>query len=658
MSVERALAIVCGELSRGFEMLERLPVSQWADRYRVLTRETSAVHGPWSTDRVPFMREVMDSLSWSDPIETVVLMKGSQIAGTEAFLNWIGSTIMQDPRSMLLVVPTDGFAKKYSKRRIRPMVRACAPLRELVGATHARGRGAGSTLTQIDFPNGSLVIASANSAAALSSDPIGMVVADEVDRWPRDVDKEGSPLALAIARTTTYPDRKLGLNSTPGLRETSQIEPWFRRGDMRRFYVACPHCGHEDFITWRGEDPFKQVEGPHFSIFWTPDHPESAELLCPSCGGLTPEHQKSKLFAAGQWRPTAQGDGHVRSYHLPGMYSPYGWLTWAKMAREFVHATREAARGATEDLQAFVNTRLGESWEEAAKKIEKVEILDRAEGWMDAPPEGVGAMIPNGVGVLTCSVDTQGDRLELLLQGWGAGEESWVLDHRRLDGDPDEDQVWFELDEYRARLRQHQSGRQMPILCTVIDSGGNKTDSVYAYCATRAGQRVYAVRGGTEVDKPLLGNPTRNNRYRVPLFTLCTASGKDRVFSRLQITRGPGRYHFPKALWFDEEFVAQLTAEKKVMKHVRGKGWLPEWKKIRNRNEVLDLCVYNLAALYILGREFVDGLGKEAARWAEPLADGEQADQPQATEPEPEQPRPSGYSVMPGGGWVNGWRTR
>lgn len=627
----------------------RLTVSQWADANRVLPRETTAEFGAWRTGRVPYTREIMDSLSSFDPCELVVLMKGAQIAGTEIGLNLIGYSIEHDPSPFLLVVPDFGFANKYSKRRIQPMVNACPSLKRLVSAP--RAHDGGNTLLQKDYPGGSLIIASANSAAALSSDPVRRVMLDEVDRYPIDVEGEGSPLKLAEARTTTFWNRKLFVASTPKDKETSLIEAMFLGGDMRRFYVPCTQCGELDFITWTGMDPFKAADGEHFRIHWPEDRPEAASLLCPRCGGLTEEWQKSDLFAAGEWRPTSIGDGgRTKSYHLPGMYSPFGWLSWATMAQEHVKAVAEARRGAREPLKEWVNLRLGESSEEAGEKIEQRPLLDRAEAY--------AAPVPNGVGALTAAVDVQGDRLEAHVTGWGAGEESWAIDYRRFDGDPEGEQVWFDLDAYLLKRWRHESGRELTLSCTVIDSGGHHSEQVYSFCKARVDRHVYAVKGGPEMAKPLVGKPSYNNKYRTPLFLLCVDSGKDRLYSRLRIhTPGPGYYHFPREPWFDEEYVAQLVSEKKIPKIVRGRGSVPYWKKLRDRNEQLDLAVYNMAALYICGREFVESLGARAKQWAVAVEEGEAPESPRET-PVAQAPTAAMHQAATGTSWLNSWRGR
>lgn len=659
-------AAVFGALARGLRPPRRRTTSEWADAERMLPRETSPEYGHWRTARAPFTREIMDALGMHDPAEYVVWMKASQVAGTEVGLNWCGYAIEEDPSSILLVVPSDAFGRRYMRRRVKPMISACPSLQARV--SEARRRDRGGPLSEVTYSGGSLLLASAQSAASLSSDPIRRVMLDEVDRYPLDVRDEGSPVQLADVRTTNFPNRKVYITSTPRTRETSLIEPLFLQGDRRRYLVACPACGHEDFLTWRGADPFKSdafgvigADGVrrHFAIVWDEDRAETARLECPACHARIEEHHKPAMLERGRWAPTAAGDGVTKSYHLPGMYSPLGWLSWAKMVREFLAADEALKRGSREAMKVFVNTRLGECWEETVDKIEKQPLLRRAE---DYHPQ-----VPAGVGVLVGAVDVQDTRLEALVMGYGAGEESWLVDFRQFHGDPENDALWFELDEWLAKPREHANGRAMPVERVAVDSGGHHTEKVYEFCKLRLDRGIFAVRGGTELGQPLLGKATTNNRLGTPLFTLCVDTGKDRVYSRLKITSpGPGYMHFPRAAWFDDEYVAQLTSERKVpSKFLKGRGSIPFWKKTRDRNEALDLTVYALAALYMLGPDFIESLAIEAEHWAKsldedasaPAESGGPAPAAGAIEPPPFAPPAEGFTVNPfqHRSWMN-WR--
>lgn len=579
-----------------------LTVSTWADEHRFLGSSASSEPGRWRTTRTPYLREIMDCLSPSHPAERVVVMSGAQIGKTECGNNWIGYVIHHSPGPMLMVQPTVEVAKRVSKQRIAPMIDATPVLRSRVA--EARARDSGNTVQVKEFEGGLLIITGANSGAGLRSMPIRFLFMDEVDEYPGDVDGQGDPVALAEKRTATFARRKVLLTSTPTIKGLSRIEREFVDSDQRRFHLPCPLCGHSDHLTWG--DP------AHHRIAWEEGRPETAHMLCGGCGGRVEERHKTAMLGQGEWRATADAVGHTAGFHLSALYSPLGWKSWAMCAAEFLSAKEDPFR-----LKTWVNTVLGETWEERGDSVSSHDLAARRERY--------AAEVPTGVGEIVAAVDVQGDRLEAVVKGYGAGEESWLIAFTQIFGDPAREKVWLDLDQFLGQEFEHQSGQKLRVRTTVVDSGGAHTEHVYRYTRARLSRRVFPVKGGSISGRPLVERPSVHNRYRVPLFVLCVDTGKDVVLSRLRIgSHGPGYVHLPE--WADEEYIAQLTAEKAIRKYVKGRGAVREWVKTRERNEALDLEVYALAALYIGGPALLRGLAERAATLARP-----------STEPHPQE---------------------
>lgn len=229
-------------------------VSEWADEQRYLGPDSgSAEPGPWRTSRTPYLREIMDVLGPANPVQRVVVMKAARIGATEAGNNWIGYIMDRAPGPTLMVCPTDGDAGIASKERIAPMIRSTPALRDRVAEN--RSRDGRNTILLKEFIGGRLAIAGATSARGLGSRTFRYLFADEIDRYPEDVDGEGDPLRLAEVRTTTYEFRRKMLDiSSPTKKGRSRIEKEFLRTDRRRYFVPCPHCGRLDYITWEGKD--------------------------------------------------------------------------------------------------------------------------------------------------------------------------------------------------------------------------------------------------------------------------------------------------------------------------------------------------------------------------------------------------------------------
>ena len=574
-----------------------MTVSQWADAHRIVTGETSPNPGPWDTGLTPYLREPMDSMSDMDPIRRSVLMWGAQLGKTEGLLNAIGYSIHHAPGPMMIVQPTVDVASNFSKERLTPLFNATPELATRV--LENRSRDGDNTILVKRFRGGFLKTSGANSAASLRSTPIRRLLCDEVDAYPLDVDGEGDPLDLAEKRASNFSRGKIVITSTPKEKGSSRVEKEFLKSDQRRYFVPCPHCGHFDYMRF----PMLQ---------YSREDPDAAALLCGACGVLIEERYKTQMLAGGEWRSTApegKWDRQTRGYHLNALYSPLGWLAWGTIVREWLEAQEDRTK-----LKVFINTRLAETWEEQLEKAVDADVLlERASAYATA--------IPDGVGVLTASVDTQDDRLEYVVKGYGVGEESWLIEWGQLQGDPAQEKVWEDLDRVLTQPREHPCGQAMAIECTAVDTGGHRTEHVYRFCAARRDRNVFAIRGGQTRGEPLVGRFTKTNAYRARLYTLCVDTGKETVYARLQReSAGPTCMHFPE--WATREYFAQLTAEKAVWKWVNGRT-VRTWKKVpaHARNEALDLEVYALAALRILlgpnpGAELARRAGELTARLA------------------------------------------
>lgn len=561
----------------------RLSVAQWANSYRFLSREASAEPGKYSTDRAPYQRGILEACS--DPlIEQIVVMSSSQVGKTEIALIVVGFYIDQDPAPILVVLPSvDPDAKAWSTDRLAPMLRDTPRLQGKV--KDSRSRDSGNKILHKTFPGGHITLVGANSPSGLASRPIRVALFDEVDRFPPTAGSEGDPVALGVKRTSTFWNRKIVKVSSPTIKDFSRIEADWKLSDQRYFHVPCPQCAQLQPLLW------KQLK-------WESGQPDTARYECVHCQALLDEAQKGQLLTGGVWIASNPG-ARIAGFHLNALYSP--WARWAELAREFLEAKDNPER-----LRAFVNTVLGEPWEERGEQIETTGLGKRREHFV--------AEVPAGVGILTAGVDIQGDRLELAVYGWGAGEESWLVAHQRLFGDPDQAEVWQRLEVALTKAYQHEAGAELRIRSCCVDSGAF-THAVYNYVRPRQGRGVHAVKGRSQHGTTLIGRPSKVNKHGVRLWPLGVDTAKDVLFKRLgRVGAGPGYIHFgvPGPDGGDDEFLAQFGAEKIVTRFFKGVR-IREYRKIRDRNEAIDLYCYALAALYTLGRPVTEHLGRWVA---------------------------------------------
>jgi len=557
---------------RQWQRATTLRVSQWADKHRRLSQESSAEPGRWETGRAPYQRAIMDAFN-DDNIHTIVVMCSAQIGKTEILNNIIGYLITQEPSPILVLQPTLEMAEVWSKDRLAPMLRDTPVLRDKV--RDPRSRDSGNTLLHKQFSGGHVSIVGANSPAGLASRPIRVVLCDEIDKYPASAGSEGDPIHLARKRTTTFPLRKLVLTSTPTLQGLSRIEAAFETSDKRRFFVPCPHCQTFQILVWE-------------NMHWPEGKPNRAHMICTHCQRRIRHRHKAKLLAQGQWRAEGKSSG-IAGFAINELYSP--WVTWAEMAASFVEAKQ-----LPETYKTWVNTSLGKCWQEHESCVEAETLYQRREEY--------GHAVPQKAVLLTAGVDVQDDRLEIETVAWGDREESWSMRYDVLYGSPAQESVWQQLEAVLTRRFTHESGVPLMIRGACIDTGGHHTSAVYRFCQHHP--QIFAIKGSSQMGKPIVSRPTRSNLSKINLYALGTDTAKAMIYSRLEIpAAGPGFCHFPKSDTLGEysadwEYFRQLTAEKQVTRTVKGKVVRRFEKPSGVRNEALDVRVYATAALYIL----------------------------------------------------------
>jgi phage terminase large subunit GpA-like protein len=551
-----------------------LTVSEWADEYRRLSPESSAEPGRWFTSRAEYQRGIMDAVS--DPaIDTVVVMSSAQVGKTEVVNNLVGYHIHQDPAPILVLQPTLEMAQTWSKDRLAPMLRDTPVLKGRV--KQPRSKNSANTLLHKVFPGGHITMAGSNSPASLASRPIRIVLCDEVDRYPVSAGTEGDPVNLARKRTATFWNRTVILTSTPTVQGASRIEIEFGQSDQRYFYVPCPHCEHTQRLQWSGVTWSKDADGAGL--------PDTARYACKQCGALWAELDRHLAVKRGEWRATEPTKARA-GFHLSELYSP--WSTLATMVQTFLEAKKSP-----ELLKTWVNTCLGESWEDReGDKVDHGELYGRREKYL--------APVPEAALLLTAGIDVQHDRIEMEVVAWGNHEESWNVDYRVIPGDTARDEVWHDLDDALAIGYDHPTGSEFLITAALIDSS-DQTTTVYGFVKRSKHQRLFAGKGVSGAGRPVAQisrKRTGKKSREVDLYTVGVDDAKGIIHARLRIAEpGPGYCHFP--LDRDVEYFEQLTAEKLVTRYHKG---FPrkEWVKTRARNEALDCRVYAFAALKIL----------------------------------------------------------
>jgi phage terminase large subunit GpA-like protein len=599
--IDPGYAGAAGALQRGIRPDPEFWLDEWSERYMVLPPD-SPRPGKYRLEHTPMARRILRCLSPGHAARRVVIRGASQMLKTQVGMNFLAGMAHQRPANMLVLEPTTPLAKRLSAR-VSKTIRDVPELAAIFAK--ARSRDSRNSTFSKDFEGGTMHIATFGSAANLRELSAPYVYVDEVDGGERDVDGEGDAGMLAEARGTAFEDRAKFLHtSSPTQAGASRIDELYERGTQEVYLVPCPHCGHcHELLV----DNFRYQRDETDGIM------ARAWFICPSCGAEIDERDKFSMLrdealgGTAHWHARAPGDGETVSFHVSAFYAGVGSISWLKLARELDRARAMKERGAPEAEQVFWNTRLALSYSNTENTSSTRDLSTRPR----VPPR----QVPDWALVLTTSVDTQPNRLEVQTHAWGPGLEHAVIDYTVLMGSPTEHpesptSVWARLDAYRATPWPHASGVVIMASEYGIDTGGHNTQDVYNYASGRRHVGCLALHGSSRPERPIIGStPTKvdidwqGKRVQggVELWTIGTDTAKDWLHSRFKLEAGWGAMHYNEAL--DQAWFEGLLAERPTLKRRPGGGYRRVWEKAAqgDRNEPLDLTVYNLAIAHHLG---------------------------------------------------------
>jgi phage terminase large subunit GpA-like protein len=581
-----------GDAAQIFRPPTRVTITGWAERERIISKESGAFGGRYRAALAPYQRGMQDAVLIPG-VKEVVYFLPAQMGKSVCMENIFGYFVDEDPSSIIWMWPTDKVAKEWSDDTLEPLIRD-SPV--LAAKFDEGSRKKSNRALAKRFPGGWLAIIGANSPAGLRRRRARVILADEIDGYPNSAGDEGDPIELVAARSETFWARIRIVASTCTEKGDSRIEARYENSNKQKYFVPCPHCTQANdgvldgfqVLLWERLD-FKS--GP-------------AVYPCEYCNVVLTELDKPWMLENGQWRAERPEIVEVQGFWLNKLYSPF--VTWVELVERYQSALAELRGGNKEVMKKFVTLDLAKTWEDRDEDLDREGLLRRCEDYQRRPGYQY-PVLPDGVTVLTCSADVQEDRIELEVVGWGKGRESWQILTKTFEGDPTKGfsneqgrrSVWNELDEFLETEFLHARGIFLPIAVTFIDSGYHAND-VYSFTKPRAYRRIFACKGSSNFDHVPLGKKRKIDRANVWLFMVGSSQIKKKIYSWLRVeTPGPGYMHFDKE-YADANYFAQLTCEvlKKKYEHGFPKRY---WEKPQGaRNEAIDIRVYNYAAFLSL----------------------------------------------------------
>ncbi|WP_052917824.1 phage terminase large subunit family protein [Escherichia coli] len=607
---------------------------------------------PWDPLVAPYVIEPMNCLA-SREYDAVIFVGPARTGKTIGLIDgWVIYNVICDPADMLIIQMTEEKAREHSKKRLARTFRVSP---EVVSRLSPNKND--NNVYDRTFLAGNYLKIGWPSVNIMSSSDYKCVALTDYDRFPEDIDGEGDAFSLASKRTTTFMSSGMTLvESSPGRdvkdvkwRRTSPHEAppttgilsLYNRGDRRRWYWPCPHCG--EYFQPCGDvvAGFRDIADPVLAS-------EAAYIQCPSCSGRILPEQKRELNGRGVWLRDGESinaDGsrygdprrsRIASFWMEGPAAAY--QTLSQLVYKLLTAEQEyETTGSEETLRAVINTDWGLPYlPRASMEQRKSELLEqRAE---PVPSRSV----PDGVNFLVATVDVQAGRhrrFVVQVTGYGSRGERWIIDRynitQSLRGDSDGESQRIDPASYpedwdvlltdvfhKSWPLASDPSQQMRLMAMAVDSGGEDgvTDNAYKFwrrCRRDGlGKRIYLFKGDSIRRAKLITRTFPDNTGRtgrraqaagdVPLWLLQTDALKDRVNNALwRDSPGPGYVHFPD--WLGSWFYDELTYEERSSD---GK-----WSKPgRGANEAFDLMVYAEALVILHGYEKIRW--PDAPEWA------------------------------------------
>ena len=640
-----------------FKIIKELP-SKWIENNIYLTGDISRFTGYFKYDVSPYTREVVDCLAPNSPVEMVAVMKCAQSGFTQGvIIPGIAYIISENPAPILYTAADVDLVKLSIRTRLDPVLNNSG-LSHLIrpNVVKKKNQRSGDTDFSKEFAGGSLTALGVNNPAKWRQYSVKYIFADDWESAPRSDKKEGSTRSLMENRATSFGTmKKLFYISTPLIKQGSNIEEVYLMGDQRKWHWNCEHCNTFIPMEWQ----IKKDDGTYAGIKWELNDKgelieDSVHYECQNCGGKIYEKDKVRYNLKAKWIPTTiPKRANYRSYQLNALVIPPGFTSWVDLVYKWLEACPPNETVDTAKLKSFLNTQLGQTWEDKGTKVKASELMSNTRNYkIGLIPDKTCIDDGNGrIALITLSCDINGimnDQIEDVRLDWeivahtskghryhvnhgsigtfkrgrskskdekndDSSREKWTANHGLRNS------IWDVFDNLVSNGISSESGDIYNVGLTLIDNGF-ATKAVNQYVEIKNSPFVLTAKGYAEdeyrkltKDTPIIKRSRENNK----LYILQVNQLKDILAADMKLKSGMDGYqpsgfmNFPQpeqGKYTMRSYFNHLEAEIRVPFERDGVEVGFAWRKKQSsvENHFLDVNVYYLAAKEI----FIDVLRK------------------------------------------------
>lgn len=656
-NIWKELYNIIHEDTYNYKIVKPIP-SKWVEETIFLANDgVSRFTGYYNYDISPYVRELIDFLHPADPTRTIAIMKCAQSGFTQGLIiPGIAYIISENPDNMLFMAGDKELARNSIRTRFDPVMQSSG-LTHLIrpNVVRKRNQRTGDTDFSKEYAGGSLIVEGTQNCDKMRQFSVKTVFADDWEAAPRADKKEGTIRTLIEGRQTSFGNlAKTAYVSTPLIKQTSNIEPVYLLGDQRKWNWECPHCLTYIPIEWKtsmlDDDTGKEYGG----IKWEINKnnrliKESVHYQCQSCGGKINYSEKYDLNLKGKWIPTVEPEiEFYKSYQLNALVIPPGFTTWIDLVVQFLQACPPGRKIDNDLLKAFLNIRLGQTWEELGttpkvhqllknkspyspgivpdltcegegnKKIIMLTFACDLNGIMK-PDEGIEdvrvdwEVVAHTVTGATYSVDQgsigtfkrsrERSKIEIRLS---ADRKKWTYMHGV------ENSVWPEVERLMEKNWECESGRTMKTLINIVDTGFfTRLARDFVDQFEYGDNIVIGVKGSsTEIDFRKTNRDTsrvRKSREENNIYIVEVDQIKDELAAYMKLRKASDGYqpagfmNFPEpkeGKYSPRGFFSHFEGERRIEKMQDGKvvGFKWDKKHSHSQNHFWDVRIYGYAA--------------------------------------------------------------
>ncbi|CAG9000653.1 MAG: hypothetical protein CENE_02653 [Candidatus Celerinatantimonas neptuna] len=583
---------------------------EWADKYFRLPEGSSQIAGQWVTQ--PLQVALLNMMT-HDALKLMAIKKSARLGYTKMVVAAMFYLAEHKKRSTVFYQPVDEESDAFVVDEVDSTIDEMPIIQRIFPDWNVKSEN--NKVSKKVMVGSTLDFRGATSPGNFRRLTKQVVIGDEVNAWPLEVGKkgkgEGNPIKLAMQRIKGASFPKAIFGTTPTVTGNSHIANILADCDLSfRFYIPCPHCGHEQFL----EFGYDTVAGDFrdYGLLWDDTQStierkaRTAFYRCIEChqhfyyADLTTAEKRGRWIGEDfSW--TRDGIHFFNSDDEPttppksvgieinAIYS-LNLDGWSEIVDEWLRAV-----GKPSNERAFINTVLGLDYDDISKdKLDDDALLEHRVQY--------SATVPDEVLILTGGIDSQRNRYECYVWGWSPGEEPWLVDRTICMGRYDDEATLATVDQTLNKTYQKADGTVIEVTRWCWDTGGIDPDIVNKRSKTHGLFRLIPIKGANVYGKPVATFPVKRNKNGVYHTEIGTDTAKDLLSLKLQRTidgETTGIVHLPINDEICDKIVCQqLTAERLVEKRVRGKTVL-RWDNEGRRNEAVDCLVYALAALRI-----------------------------------------------------------